>query len=352
MNKHAVGVGKAKRRRIVRPYPIHTLEAALSVPATIHENNSGLPLDRKLLARALGTTPASSGFTMRLTSSARYGLTEGGYNDPLISLTREGEAIVAPTNDDEHQKALVRAATTPEVFRRFYELLDGKRLPEDPYAENTLRRELGLSADLTGECLNILKANGFYAGILMEKGGSMVVRLKRPLSPTGNVDNGAGGTTTAVGPTPGQPAVEWAGVGRIFVGNVGAGEAAELVKGVLEGFGIPYGTAEDVATEGQPVAPGVSREMRNCTAAVLVLGSDGPVGSSGRDRRLQGTLYQLGAASVLYGSRIVVVKEAGLELADDIKGSMVVVFDPDNTGQVGLDLLRALHASGVIRITL
>ena len=346
------GSGRPKRRRIVRPYPIHTLEEALAVPTTIHESNSGLPMDRELLARALGTTPASSGFTMRLTSSSRYGLTEGGYNDQLISLTREGEAIGAPRNDDERLKARVDAATTPDVFRRFYEVFDGKRLPEDPYAENMLRRELGLSMDLTGECLNILKANGFFAGILTERGGSVVVRLMRTPAPTGNVDHAAGDITAAVQPTPGQSAVGRSVVGRIFVGNIGAGEAAEFVKGVLEGFGIPYGTAEDVATEGQPVAPAVSREMRNCTAAVLVLGRDGPAGSSGRDRRLQRTLYQLGAASVLYGPRVVVVKEAGLGLADDLGDPRVVVFDPDSIGQVGFDLLRALYALGVIRITL
>ncbi|MCH8109798.1 MAG: hypothetical protein IIB15_06685, partial [Chloroflexi bacterium] len=58
-----------KRTRMVRPYPTHTLEDALSVAVAVQDSNAGLPFDRVLLAGALGTTPACSGFTMKLNSS-------------------------------------------------------------------------------------------------------------------------------------------------------------------------------------------------------------------------------------------------------------------------------------------
>ena len=88
--------GSGKRTRLVRPYPIHTLEVALSVARAIQESNAGLPFARTDLAGALGTTPSSSGYTIRLNSSAKYGLTRGGYNADLISLTHLGQSIVAP----------------------------------------------------------------------------------------------------------------------------------------------------------------------------------------------------------------------------------------------------------------
>ena len=75
---------------MVRPYPVHTLEEASIIASAIQERNSGLPFDRVLLAKALGTTPTSSGFTMKLNSSAKYGLTRGGYNDDRIELTPRG----------------------------------------------------------------------------------------------------------------------------------------------------------------------------------------------------------------------------------------------------------------------
>ena len=58
-----------RRRRVTRPYPTYTLEDALSVAEAIYEVNAGLPFDRELLAGALGTTPKSSAFTMRLNAS-------------------------------------------------------------------------------------------------------------------------------------------------------------------------------------------------------------------------------------------------------------------------------------------
>ena len=67
---------------------------------------------------------------MRLKSSARYGLTVGGYNDVRISLTEAGRAAIAPKSEEERRLALVDCARRPDVFITFYESLDGKRLPE------------------------------------------------------------------------------------------------------------------------------------------------------------------------------------------------------------------------------
>ena len=81
----------AKRRtRVSRPYPQHRLEEVLEITRSIHEKNAGLPFDRVRLAKAMGTTPASSAFMMKLNSSAKYGLTEGGYSHAKISLTALG----------------------------------------------------------------------------------------------------------------------------------------------------------------------------------------------------------------------------------------------------------------------
>ena len=87
-----------RRTRVVRDYPTNTLQDVLVVPMAIHNNNAGLPIDRKLLAKSLGTTHKSSGFITKINSSFSYGLTIGGYKDELISLTDLGKSIVAPKN--------------------------------------------------------------------------------------------------------------------------------------------------------------------------------------------------------------------------------------------------------------
>ena len=340
---------ESKRTRVVRPYPTHSLEQALSVPTAIQESNSGLPFDRALLARALGTTPASSGYTMRLNSSAKYGMTQGGYNDDFIALTPRGESMVAPKGAEELQSALVEAAVRPDVFGRFYRLLDGKRLPEDTYAENMLHRELEIPAELAGECLRIIKANGEYVGLISEIEGSLHVELPKlqgspsevadPRSPVGLPTH-----TTPAAQAQMQDVAQ--PTGRVFLGGSGEPEATEWVRSVLVEFDIPYGTADDGASDEQhPVSSDVSQEMRNCTAAVLVFANSDEAGATG-----ERMLYKLGAASVLYGDRVVIVRESVLDRSIAPSGLHSVEFDRRKPDDAGLDLLRELRRAGVIRV--
>ena len=61
---------------------------------------------------------------------------------------------------------MVEAVTNPEIFREFYRIYSGKRMPEDIYASNTLMRELGVPRELTEECLGIIRRNGLVAGLV------------------------------------------------------------------------------------------------------------------------------------------------------------------------------------------
>ena len=343
-----------KRTRMVRPYPVHTLEDALTVAVAIQESNSSLPFDRVLLARAMGTTPASSGFTMKLNSSAKYGLTQGAYNDDRISLTPLGEAIVAPKGGDERHRALVETATRPEVFGRFYRMLAGKRLPEDEYAQNVLKRELSVHPDLAAECLGIIKANGEYVHILVGDQGDQSVTLERrqepDSAPRGHVSETPSSQLATSSPEPrvGDESIHG---GRIFIGHSAGAQAALLVARVLDDFGIPYGTGQAGADDSQPLSADVSEEMRRCTAAVLIFALGDARRQEGRKGMSPRMLYQLGAASALYRDRILVLAEPGIELDNKLVGVRTVVFDTDTPHESTLALLRGLHWAGVIKVT-
>jgi hypothetical protein len=164
-----------------RSYPFHQLKQAQIVGETIQEANSGLPMDRFLLAKALNTTPKSSGFIIKLNSSARYGITNGGYNDPTISLTELGKSIVSSKNPDEYQHALVECSIKPDVFRDFYQRMDGKQLPEEGYAKNILERDHQIDQDLSRECYETIVANGLHANIIRKVKGEMYVNLSAAL---------------------------------------------------------------------------------------------------------------------------------------------------------------------------
>lgn len=338
-----------KRRRIVKPYPAYTLEDALDVAQAIQNANAGLPFARALLAGALGTTPKSSAFTQRLNASAAYGLTQGGYNDADISLTPLGEALVAG-EDDRRRHALVEAAITPPVFGGFYDMLDGKRLPESAYAQNLLQRELGVIDTLADECLSIIIANGEYSGIISEQDGVSVVRLadRRPqpdaASPSTSELNQTPTATeslTALDDAPDKSK------GRVFLGSVGESAAAQFVASMIEQFGIPVSSPRFDAAADLPLPPEVAGDMRASDAAVLVFANHNGDGQAVRDKML----CLLGACSVLYDDRVVIFHEADAAPLLNLNGLSRVSFRSERIAESGLGLLMELHKAGVVSVS-
>lgn len=356
-----------KRRRIVKPYPAYALEDALDVAQAIQNANAGLPFARALLAGALGTTPKSSAFTQRLNASAAYGLTQGGYNDADISLTTLGEALAAGSHDRRAQ-ALGEAAMTPPVFGGFYEMLDGKRLPESAYAQNLLQRELGVNDSLTDECLSILIANGEYAGIISEQDGVSVVRLdgRRPQPATVSPPMEPGRWDYSMEPSRWDHSNEriaarnptstenrapddtsGASKGRVFVGHIGESDAAQFVASMLEQFGIPVSNPRFSDDAELPLSSEVAGEMRASHAAVLVFADHGGGGQAIRDKML----FLLGACCALYADRVVIFHEADAAPLPNLNGLSCVSFRSERIAESGLGLLVELHKAGVVSIS-
>src|SRR3989442_958221 len=82
------------------PFPRNSLKEALAVPRAIEHDNAGQPYDPMLLAKqSLNTAPRSGPFEVLLTSSERYGLSVGNSRSKAISLTANGDAIVASSDE-------------------------------------------------------------------------------------------------------------------------------------------------------------------------------------------------------------------------------------------------------------
>lgn len=342
-----------RRTRLTRVYPVHTLEEALAVPTAVYEANSGLPFDRVLLARELDTTPSSSAFTMKLSSSAKYGLTKGGAGEERVSLTGLGESLVGPQYPDERRRALIEVSLKPEPFRRFYEMLDDKKVPGDSYAENVLRREMGIQPELTAECLRIIKKNGLLTGIITEVGGSLYVRLSASRDATnGAAPTPAKSTATQANDVPTPPSVGHSPPprqGAVFIGHAGADDVAQAVKGILESFAIPSVVAETDPDDGILISPGTVESMRGCAAAVIVFAEprSGPWAGLGLSLVTPKVLAQLGAATALYGDRVIPLNESGFDSDFQWDG---LDFDRERVHEMGLQLLGQLHSLGVIQV--
>ena len=346
-----------RRTRIPRPYPQHRIEEVLEITRSIHEKNAGLPFDRVRLAKAMGTTPASSAFMMKLNSSAKYGLTEGGYSDAKISLT----ALGAKAAEDDSE-ALIEAGMRPETFKAFYELLDGKRIPGPEEASGIIIDDIGIPESLASEFLEIVVRNGELIGIVTEAGNSHYVSLpdltvqappppievpKPPLQterPT--PDNKAPSE-------PRQPGNNRKASGRLLVAHSGARAIADRIVRTLEGFGIPHSVVEIDPIDSSPLSSEWASGMDGCSGAIIVMAGPSRVVSTPgvASSRTSKMLLQLGAALDRFRDQVVMV--VGQESDHFLQTIRIqrVYADGDDSGKFEVDLLRGLMTAEMMLVS-
>ena len=272
-----------------------------------------------------------------------------------------GETVVGSIRDGERERAVVGAALNPDTFGKFYALFDGRRLPEIQYLHNILQRELGVRPDLADECLGILRENGEFAGIMSESEGIYLVRLpeREAPEPPGDTAAALDGVAAELPTThraEQQPraaahsAPPADAAKTIFIGHIGDSEAARYVASVLDEFGIASASSQIPEDDtGLLVPQDVSRAMRGSGAAVLVFRSGDNAWPS-RDKMIG----MLGAASVLFDDRVVILHEDGARMsisAEGLDGLNHIDFDHERPGESGMNLLFALHRAGVISVT-
>src|SRR2546427_1045681 len=160
------------------PFPRNSLKEALAVPRAIEHDNAGKPYDTTHLAKqSFNTTPRSSSFEVLLTSSERYGLTVGSSRAKAISLTAEGDAIVASSDESIRAANIRRALLTPKVFEEFFARYDGKILPSEEILKVVLEQEFQIPKPYVYECYEVLMKNITDYDLLLAFGDSRTVYL-------------------------------------------------------------------------------------------------------------------------------------------------------------------------------
>src|SRR5438093_1162099 len=104
-----------KRAYIRRPFPADSLAETISLAQAIQDQNNGRPMNRVLLANAIGRKPASSQYKELLSSGFKYGLTQGNEKSDNINLTELGTAITKPRDQHERVKSIREAALQPDL---------------------------------------------------------------------------------------------------------------------------------------------------------------------------------------------------------------------------------------------
>jgi len=357
-NGQPISEKSSERGKIKSDFPKHSLEEALKVAEALENANGGKPLPPVETATALGLSPGGSGFKMILSSSIRYGLTSGSYNQERISLEELGRNIVEPKSPREKRSALVTAAFLPTTFKSIYEYYKGKKLPEASFFQNTVVREFEVPREHAEKCISVFNANIEFLGLVRVATtgrwlSTETVSTMEVESPNGTeeVTDFKGDNITEEGPPVQKSA---APKNAIFIGHGKNKKPLDQLKQILDQYKIPYKVAIQEPNTFRPISQKVADVMKECGAAILIFTADEEFkDDSGQAlfRPSENVVYELGAASVLYGGRIIIFKENDLNFPTNFRDIGHIPFEKDALSAKTNELFGELIAFGLISLT-
>tara|TARA_Y100000590_G_scaffold470508_1_gene665842 strand:- start:10531 stop:11586 length:1056 start_codon:yes stop_codon:yes gene_type:complete len=337
-----------KRTRVVRDYPINTLEDALIIPLAIYKNNAGLPIDRKLLSKSLGTTYKSSTYITKINSSFSYGLTMGGYRDDLISLTELGKSIVAPINKDEYRISLLRSLYTPPFFGKIYKILEGKILPGDDHMINLLEREFNMPSQISRECLCIIKSNGLFTDLIKETiDGLFVVYSKDILSQNNvqKIESNYGSIDSNVNQENDTRQI-------LILSDVENSDSLSLICGFLENIDIQYFNLKvvdfrNIAKNGSSNKENLLRKINKCSSAIIYLEN----AEGGNYSLYINFMLNLGALLYKFDMKVVIILKRPIKLLDDLIDFDPIILNDAPDQAINKLLLNKMVNKSIIKIS-
>ena len=359
MEKESPDTEKVMKRRgksTGETFPRNSLKESLKISQAIAENNAGKPWDRLLIANATGWSPNSSGFRKLITSSNRYGLTNGGYNAPTISLTQTGMSIVKPTTDREKESALKTALLAPPLFKRILEHYNKNQLPNESIFKNNLERTFGVDNRDVESAYNVLMTNLEDFGLIKLISGKNYIMINN----IETVDLPLVSEEEKVLPNEEPPEVQSTAIEKtpekqkqVFVAHGKNKKPLEQLEKILSKFKVKYKVAIDEPNSGRPIGEKVAELMKQCTSAIFIFTAD----EESRDadgntvyRPSDNVVFELGAGTMLYGRKIVIFREESTKFGSDFTAFGHITFEKDKLDAKGTELLQELVEQGFLTI--
>lgn len=356
---------RTRQQRTEFSFPKTTLQEAIRVAQAIEDANGGQPYPPTETALAMNVSPGKDEFRNLLSSSLRYGLTKGSYASDRISIEPLGRSLVEPQSPEEARQARVSAALTPGVYRDLYEHFRGKKLPETKFLQNTVTRELHVAKEHAELCVNNFVANMEFAGLVRAgdtgKWLSSEASSIAPGAPSSSEQSAEENATevemieakVAQIPTekpPANPPVKNA----IFVGHGKSRVPLEQLREILNQYHIPHKIAVAEPMEFRPISQKVAETMQSCGAGILIFTADEEFRDKDNNviwRPSENVIYELGAASVLYGQKVIIFKEKSVTFPSNFKDIGYIEFDKDALSAKTNELFGELIAFGLIKVT-
>ncbi|MBV8638499.1 MAG: nucleotide-binding protein, partial [Candidatus Eremiobacteraeota bacterium] len=296
-------------------------------------------MNRVLLAKALKWSPSSSAFREHIAASAKYGLTEGNYNSDAIKLTDAGVRFTTPRDVEERTAVLREAMRNISLFAQLLDYYDNNKLPALDFLKNVLERApFNVDPAWSAEASKVFVETARFVGMLTDVGGSLyVIRNASPDVDDRDEDillDGASARSTGLTqvieepepalptpqstivqtPTPPAPPEQSPVKRHFFIAHGHDQKALAQLKAILNELNIPYVVAMEEANAGRPISQKIADLMNSCYAGIFLFSADEEVkeGDAVVKRPRLNVVFELGAASLLYGQKIVIFKEKGV----------------------------------------
>ena len=362
-NENNKGNGRGRRALSIL-FPRNTLSEALKVSEAIWRDNAGDPYDPILLStKSLGVSTRSSSFETLLRSSNLYGLTEGNSRAKGIVLTALGLSIVAPTDETSRDAGLRTALLKPDVFQRFYQKYDRKSIPKEEIIKSVIQREFGVLPTDVDACYEVIMKNIDDFNLKIQSGTAYTLYLDqlKSESPKATGQSHEGKKEEAEAEIPDEGVVGKSIDSKrtantipkqIFVAHGKNRKPLEQLERILNKLKVPYKVAEEEAHAGRPVGKKVADLMRQCTSGIFIFTADEATQSQGNEvfRPSDNVVYELGAASVLYEDKIVILKEHNVSFASDFGALGYISFETDHLDSKAADLMLELVSLGFLEV--
>jgi predicted nucleotide-binding protein len=140
----------------------------------------------------------------------------------------------------------------------------------------------------------------------------------------------------------------------IFVGHGKDKGPREQLEKILKEYQLPFKVAEDEANQGRPISQKVADTMHECGAAILIFTADEEFSDKAGNsvyRPSENVVFELGAASVLYGSRIIIFRDSRVQFPANFRDIGYITFEPGQLAAKVNELFRELIGFGLIKVS-
>lgn len=321
-------------------------------------------------------SPAASGFRELVTSAYRYGLIEGNYNSETIGLTDLGSRYTQPRDENERLEVARQAVRTVGIFDRLLGHYRNSKLPPVEILKGIVEKvPFSVDPQWSKEVAELFLANGRQVGFVRDVSGSPWVLLEAGKPVEGATQDVAAlaeelvdpqldkqaveppavpSTNGAVGEVqPATPARQPNAQAQFFIAFGKDREALKQLQTMMKELSIAYVVAEEEAHAGRPISEKVADLMKACSAGIFIFSADDKFEDRDGETILkprENVVFELGAASLLYGRRIVIFKEEGVSFPTDFSDLGYIEYQRGNLTAKSIELLKELVALKAITI--